>query len=302
MTIKTWLVDMGKLILAGGVFAIGTVLGGMVAALLQLPLPTPPQGADMSTVSLYMMLSTPLLALALAVVARGLRGSFVVRAPVLAFFLWIAYVVNTQLEATIVSTYAQGIRFALVVNAVAALLCGAAVAFLFPPESASETTGMGDRSFWAQRNVTAWAWRLAAAAVVFMPIYFVFGLMVVPFTSEYYRQNMFGLVMPTIEGLVPILFTRSVLFLLACLPIIVLWQKSERALFWRLGLALFLLVGGVIMLYATWLPLYVRVPHLLEILADEFVYAGALVLLLGRAQARQYRRSNVDPKRMMIGS
>jgi hypothetical protein len=74
------------------------------------------------------------------------------------------------------------------------------------------------------------------------------------------------------------------LFLLACLPIILTWQKSELALFWRLGLALFFLVGFVIMLYATWLPLYVRIPHTLEILADEFVYAGALVWLLGKRQ------------------
>lgn len=301
MTVKSLLTDVGKLILAGGVFAIGTLLGGMIASPLQLPVPKPPEGADMNTVSMYMMLTTPLLALGLAVVARGLRGSFVVRALVLALFIWIAYTVNTQLEATIVSTYAQGIWFALVVNSVAALLCGAVVAFLFPPEGASEGAAMTGNSFWASRNVTAWAWRLVAAAVVFMLIYFVFGLMVVPFTSEYYRQNMFGLVMPTIEQLLPILFTRSVLFLLACLPILVLWQKSNRALFWRLGLALFLLVGGVIMLYATWLPLYVRVPHTLEILADEFVYAGALVFLLRRAKASGYRVPKLDAKETMAG-
>jgi hypothetical protein len=36
------------------------------------------------------------------------------------------------------------------------------------------------------------------------------------------------------------------------------------------------------MLISTFLPLSVRFPHALEILADEFVYAGALVLLLAR--------------------
>ena len=135
-----------------------------------------------------------------------------------------------------------------------------------------------------------------------MPIYFVFGLMVLPFTGEYYRQSMFGLVMPTLDQLLPILFTRSVLFFLACLPVLMLWQNSNRSLFWRLGLALFLLVGFVIMLYATWLPLYVRFPHTLEILADEFVYAGVLVLLLAKRAPVGYqaRDTTVSQTRQVI--
>jgi hypothetical protein len=104
-----------------------------------------------------------------------------------------------------------------------------------------------------------------------MPIYFVFGLMVLPFTGEYSQQNMFGLVAPTIQQFLPILFIRSVLFFLVCLPIFVVWRGSARSLFWQLGLPPFMLVGFNIMLIAAWLPLYVRFPHTLEILADEFV-------------------------------
>jgi hypothetical protein len=281
MTFKTLLFDLGKLVVAGAAFAVGIMIGGMLATALQLPPPGAPEGADMSTVGTYSMLTTPLLALALAVLARGLAGGFLTRAAVLTFFMWIAYAVNTQLEATIVSTYAGGVPYAVVMYLVAAVFCGTAVAFLFPAEKSSPGTGAVVKAFWARRRPLDWAWRLALAAVVFMPIYFAFGLMVLPFTGEYYRENMFGLVAPTIEQLLPILFVRSVLFLLCTLPIIMLWQKSDRILFWRLGLALFLLVGFVIMLYATWLPLYVRIPHILEILADEFVYAGVLVLLLG---------------------
>jgi hypothetical protein len=104
--------------------------------------------------------------------------------------------------------------------------------------------------------------------------------MVLPLIGEYYRQNMFGLVAPTIQRLLPILFIRNVLFFLACLPIFVAWRGTARNLFWRLGLSLFMLVGFNIMLIATRLPIYVRFPHTLEILADEFVYAGALLLIL----------------------
>lgn len=280
MTRRTLLIDLGKLILAGAAFAVGMMLGGMFATWLQLQPPIPPQDADMSTVALYSMLTTPLIALGLAVLARGLSGSLIVRALVLSFFLWVTYAVNTQLEAAIVSTYAGSMPYAIVMYSVAALFCGTAVAFLFKPDRHDVTARQALSEYRAGTTTFGLIWRLGLAAVAFMPIYFVFGLMVLPFTGEYYQQELFGLVAPTIESLLPTLFIRSVLFLLACLPVIVLWQSPARALFWRLGLALFLMVGGVIMLYATWLPLYVRVPHLLEILADEFVYAGVLVLLL----------------------
>lgn len=91
--------------------------------------------------------------------------------------------------------------------------------------------------------------------------------------------------MPTIDQLLPILFVRSLLFFLASLSVLVLWQESDLSLFWRLGLALFILVGFVYMLMSTWLPLYVRIPHTLEVLADEFAYAGVLVLLFARRNA-----------------
>lgn len=291
MKFQTVPIDLAKVIVCGLAFFAGTMVGGMLAAFLKLPQPTPPQGADMNLIQSYMLLTTPLIAFALAVLARGLDGNFWVRALVLSFWMWIAYTVNTQLEASIVSTYAA-VWFAIVTGFFGALFCGSAIALFFPPENSSPTALKALKTYFARHDAFGWIWRLIVAAVVFMPIYFVFGLMVLPFTGTYYQQQMFGLVAPTIETLLPILFTRSVLFLVACLPIIALWQKSTRALFWRLGLALFFMVGFVIMLYATWLPLYVRVPHTLEIFADEFVYAGALVVLL-----RRYRIiANIAPR------
>jgi hypothetical protein len=239
-----------------------------------------------------MMLATPLIVLALALLARGLGGSFIARAGTLAFFTWIAYTVNTQLEASIVSEFSKAIPFALVTNAVPAVLCGACVAWLFPSDTRASTRQVFD-AYWSRRSAASWAWRLALGAVAFMPIYWVFGLIVLPFTEQYYRQNLFGLTMPTIEQLLPILFVRSLLFFAACLPILVLWQKSRWDLFWRLGVALYLLVGLIYMLTGTWLPLSVRVPHALEMLADEFVYAGVLVGLL----ASQHSAPHVYPLR-----
>ena len=63
---------------------------------------------------------------------------------------------------------------------------------------------------------------------------------------------------------------------------LIVWKLSTRRLFLTLGLALFILVGGVAKLSAHWLPTVLRITHGLEIFADEIVYTGASTLLLGR--------------------
>lgn len=281
MTLKNILVDIGKLFLCGIAFVVGTFIGGIVAVMLGLALAKIPTGMDRNVVW-YQMLTTPLIALALTVLSRGLGGKFATRAAILSLLAWIAYTVNTQLEASIFSTYATGFWFAIVSALFSCGFCGAAVAFLFPSENQGDDFVVGFKEFFVRHSAASWVWRLAVAAIAFAPIYFFFGLLVTPFTLDYYRQNMFGLELPTIEQILPILFLRSWLFLFACLPVIVLWQKSARSLFLRLGFALYILVGFVYMLISTFLPLSVRFPHALEILADEFVYAGVLVLLLAR--------------------
>ncbi len=289
MSIKRALINLGKLLLCSLAFSVGIIVGSMAASLLRLPTPATPAGMDTTVAMRDMLLESPILAFALALIARGLGGGFLARASSLSFLTWIAYTVNTQLEASIFTTLAGGFWFSIVTFGVPSLFCGAAVAFLFPPDPKGKSLVTAAREFFGRRTTGGWIWRLAVAAVAFMPIYWFFGMLVVPFTGEYYRQNMYGLTMPALDQILTILFIRSVLFLLACLPIVVLWQESERSLFLSLGFALFVLVGFLLML-AEWMPLSVRLPHTIEILADEFVYAGVLVALLSRGETAQERR------------
>ena len=97
---------------------------------------------------------------------------------------------------------------------------------------------------------------------------------------------MFGLRQPSQGEMILVLLIRSVLFLLACLPIFVMWKCSIRRLFAALGFALFVLVGFLYMLGAYYMPLAIRLPHTLEILADSFAYAGILVVLLVKGGKR----------------
>lgn len=279
MSFKNVILYLLKLLLGGMAFSIGIIAGGLLATLLQLQPPAAPAGMDMTNALMSMLLTSPLLALALALLARGLAGGFLTRAMTLSFLTWIAYTVNTQLEASIFSTFATGIAFTLVDFAVPSVFAGAAVAFLFPADIKGEGFQIA-KDFFLRRAPIDWGWRLILAALAFMPVYWFFGTLVVPFTGDYYRQSMYGLQMPAVEQILMVLFVRSVLFLAACLPVIVLWRKSNTALFAGLGFALFVLVGLLYMLSAEWMPVSVRLPHTLEIMADEFVYAGALVALL----------------------
>lgn len=279
MSIKSLLVNIGKLLLCGVIFAIGTVLGGMLVTMLGLQAPPMPEGMDQQSAMLFMLLESPLLALVLALLARHIAGGFWVRSLILFLLTWICNSVNNQIEAAAFAGMAEGFWFTVLTFLVPALFMSMAVAWLFPPVE-KVTFVDAVRSFFNRHSLGGWIWRFALGLVIFMPIYYFFGLLVIPITRAYYEQGMFGLELPSLETVLTVLFIRSVLFFIACLPVLIAWQGSRPSLFWRLGLALFYLVGFQSLLIATWMPWGLRLPHMIEIFFDEFVYAGALVLLL----------------------
>lgn len=282
MNIKSLFVNIGKLLLCGVIFAIGTVIGGMVVTMLSLKAPTMPEGMDQQSTMLFMLLESPLLALVLALLARHLAGGFWARSLMLFFITWICNSVNNQIEAAAFAGMAEGFWFTVLTFLVPALFTSMAVACLFPPVIKS-TFADAFKSFFSRHSFGGWIWRFALGLVIFMPIYYFFGLLVIPITRSYYEQGMFGLELPSLEKVLRVLFIRSGLFFIACLPVLIAWQGSKSSLFWRLGLALFYLVGFQSLLIATWMPWGLRLPHMIEIFFDEFVYAGALVLLLGKS-------------------
>ena len=287
MRIKQLLICLGKLLLGSLAFILGAVSGGMLAALLGLQQPPMPEGVDSSLAFLLLLLESPVMALALALVARGLGGRLLSRAVALSFFTWVAYTLNTAIETlAFTSTTMEGALFTIISFLLPSIFCGTVTAWLFPPSEEGMTFSSMARAFFGGRKTGAWVWRIAVAAVVFVPIYLVFGSLVAPLTAEYFQQGTYGLRQPSQNEILIVLLVRSALFLLACLPIVVMWQRSNRSLFLSLGFALFVLVGFLYMLGAYYMPLAVRVPHTLEILADSFTHAGLLVVLLAKGGTR----------------
>ena len=286
MKIAPWVHYFWKVPLCGLLFFIGLMPGAQLAAWLGLPTPDLPAGADQATIVQYTLLASLLLALGLAAVSRGLSGGFFSRWIVLFFFTWIAYGVNTYLEAAIFSTMSAASFYTVVIYLPASLFCTAAVVWLFP--SKMQATGFlaQARAFFADRTAGSWTWRLVVAFLAFPCAYLVFGMLISPIVLPYYQEGANQLNLPGWDQILPVLALRSLLFLLVCLPIIIVWKLSNRSLFLALGLALFILVGGIGMLEAYWLVPVLRVTHSLEIFADEILYAGVLTLLLGKPAAR----------------
>lgn len=294
MSLRTILFTVAKLILSALAFLIGTVLGGVVVGILKLPLPEMPAGVSADQTAAMLPLASLLLAVVLAIVSRGLRLRFLGRWLALGLLAWVAYALNTYLETFLVMPGVAQLSLP-VMNLVNCAVGSAVVAWLFPGGGAAVSLPAALRAFFEQRPAVEWTWRLLAAFAAFPAAYLVFGNLVLPFVGDYYTQQYAGLTAPTWGQLLPVLFLRSLLFLVVALPVLAAWRGSRGQLFWVLGLALFMLVGGIYMLQSFWLPPVMRVAHSLEILADSLVHAAALVFLLvpprSIAAERQHRLS-----------
>jgi len=276
---KTSLTFLWKLSLCAFSFYGGTILGGMAASMLGLPAPDMPAGADQMILGQVMLLISLILAGTLAILSPNLSGGFVWRWLTISLLVWIAYGVNNVLEGSIFTTMSAASLFTVVLYIIASLSCGAAAAWLFPAKNKADDFFISAKNFFARHTPVSWTWRFLAALFAFPLVYLSFGRLIAPLVMEFYEQGLFDLTLPAWSQILPILLLRSLLFLFACLPVLILLQASPRRMFWMLGLTLFLLVGGLSMLQAYWLPAELRLIHSLEILADELVYAGILVFL-----------------------
>ncbi len=282
-----------KIPLCGLMFFLGFIPGSQLAATIGLTAPDLPLGANQAILVQYTLLASVILAFGLSLLARGIAGSFFVRWMILFGLTWFAYGVNNYLEAAFFTTMSDVSLYTVVLYLPASLLCSAAVAWLFPSKVQKAGFISQLRSFFEGRAPGSWAGRLLAAFLAFPAVYLLFGRLISPIVLPYYVEGANQLTLPGWDLILPIAALRSLLFLVVCLPVLVAWKLSDRHLFLALGLTLFLLVGGLGMLYAYWLPPILRITHGLEIFADEMVYTGALLLLL-RKPAGQFKREFVS--------
>jgi hypothetical protein len=277
--ITSLLWTLGKLLIGTLVFMVATILGGMVAKGIGISLPTMPAGVDQNLLGLFIPVVGVVMAAVQGYFSSHSGVSFLPRWIILFLFSWVAYGLNNYLESKFFMP-GMATSYVLLTGFCSCLACSAVMAWLFKPAPPSEAFRSKARVFFLGRPAGSWAWRLLAGLAAFPAAYFLFGRLIAPIVLPYYQQQFAGLALPTQGTMLALSFMRSLFFLLTILPVLVVWKGGRTNLFLALGTALFIMVGGVNMMQAIWLPATLRVVHSLEILADSFVHAAVLVFLL----------------------
>jgi hypothetical protein len=292
MKIKSILMYLWKLPLCGIVFFIGLALGGGLLAQIGFTAPAMPEGADANIIMVWYFAGSTLLALALSFVARRLRANLLVRWVILFELMWVFVVVGMVIESFFfmdtgaVSSWINSL-YTMLSFLLPVLFLSALEAVLFRPAQSAKNCLKCMQSFFATRRLPAWLWRVAAALFAYPLAYFLFGLLVNPLISEYYMQGMYELTIPSWGELIPLQLVRSIIFLMASLPVVAWWRGSQRSLWVSLGVSIFVMTAFMAVITSYWFPWQMRLFHGLELLADAMVYAGALTVLFRPASAAQ---------------
>lgn len=268
-----------KAAVAGLLYVLGAILFGMFAAAIHYHVPEfNPPGTDARAAFRMFGFTSALMGIALLPLAVYTNSSRLIRALALFLLLFICLGVNSVIELTIFSTFfIHGGALAVVISMmVPSLFCAFGLSYFLPFLSASLAQHLDIHSY----SPLSWMVRLLLAILAFPVVYFIFGMMVAPLVVPFYRTGVSFLVIPPLSTILPVQVLRSSLFLLASAPFLFFWTRSRASLIVALGLAHCYLVGLFGLIQATWMPPTVRISHSLEITADSFVYAAALVFLL----------------------
>jgi hypothetical protein len=270
-TAMSWLWKIPSIAVAyfGGVM----IAGGVVTA-AKMQWPAVPSSASESENTVLALAGSILMAGSLALLARGIRGSQVVRWLILVAFSYVTFGLNNQIEAAIFTTFG-GTATMLLFFVLPCAFGAAAAVWLARPEQSNPPLA----TVITVKSASTWWWRVAVAWLAFPAIYIIFGMLVAPFVVPVYEGAEFGLKLPGWGTLLPVALGRSALYLAVTVPILLSWSRSRRSLILSLGIAFFAMMGLIGLLTTTFFPPILRIAHSIEIFGDGMVYAWLLVAL-----------------------
>ncbi len=262
-------------------YLVGTVVAGAAMVALGLPLPELPSSAGKTVPLAGLVLGSVLLVLSLGLLVDRLRGGRLARGLMLAAFGCVCLGPNAAIEASVFTKF-SGLTAMAIMPLLPCVLVGLVTAALFKQPGGAEAVVARAPGSARDAGWQGWLWRVPAAVVSFVLIYFLFGMPVGALVGEYYRQEQFGLILPSLDVVIRTQLIRGAVYLLACLPIAIVWSRSRREFVIVFGIAFFVFTGLFGMLQATWLPIPMRLIHTVELLADGMAYAGVLGFLFVR--------------------
>ena len=169
---------------------------------------------------------------------------------------------------------------------------------LFRPRETGLTLGTTLREVITKWSRTSMVWRFALAGLLYLPLFFVFGLLVYPFVQSYYQDSSLGMVVPRIDVILAVEIARGFLIVLTVYPLITIMGRSLSRWGQTLWVALAIVVPGawLPMIAASVLPMPMRLLHALENTASYGVYGILIVWLLGLGGNREVQPQEGDVK------
>ncbi len=271
-------------LVAGLGYTLATMIGGMVAQAVGLPIPAMASRMDPTQALLTTFLAGVIIGLTLGPLSTRLLIPAAQRAGLLFVVIFMLNSLISVIEALFFTTVpAAEYLYTLVTSAIGHAGLAVLLALLFRPASVEWGLLTALRGTFGQRQWTSWAWRFGLAGVLYVPTYFFFGMLIYPFVRPYYEDPNLGLslAVPGFEVILPLEVGRGLLFVLTVFPLIAVLRRSRRSLAFWLGMTIAVLGAVTPMLQASWFPLTMRVVHGLEITADSIVHALIIAWLLG---------------------
>jgi hypothetical protein len=279
--IKRVLIDLGKGAAAALASFLGVVVGGLVTGLLHLPSPTLPANVSMAVLMPLMLISLMSIAIVLGECFQRLNWSYWPRLLSIGICHYLLYYALNLLDG-LLFTPLPNMSTGFVADLFPAFLAAAVIAGLWRPKVDILPAAKILTTFFSAKRWPEWTWRFVVAWLVYPPIYYLIGRVVALFTIRYYTDPSMnlGLTLPDLNTLLLMQVLRGALFLIAVTPILFSWQGRRSRLWLWVGSVIFIQIANQVIVQAYWLPMGLRIPHVLELLADSFVQAGFYAWLL----------------------
>ena len=273
-------VDILKGLAAAIVIFPGLIVGGLFTGLLGLTSPETPAYINMTTIFPLMMISGIIIAITLGECYRRLHWSFWPRMLAIWLTNYLLYNLLNLLDGLLFTPFPH-MSTGIISYLFPALFSALVIAWLWKAEQVLPTREQIS-GFFSTRTGSSWAWRIAAAWLIYPAIYCLVGRVVALFTINYYQDpnSNLGLTLPPLGTLLLMQVLRGALFLLAVAPILVSWRGKSAHLWGWIGTVIFVLIANQVIIQAYWMPFDLRAPHALELLVDSFVQAAVYVWLL----------------------
>jgi hypothetical protein len=272
-------IKLGKILLLAFSFAAGLIISRVLFYTLGFAAPRLPGQASESVAVYYLFIGSLILITGLYPLFIRLSGTKSIRVIITFLFIFLGFAVSVTIESSIYSDV-PGYSAMMLILFLPSLLAAMVFTVLHKTDDHSVSFAKRLRTFLGHRTIAQWTSKIITVILAFPVVYFLFGIIVSPFVTEYYETEISGLALP-LPGLIFLVqLLRSLIFLLITIPIVLYWNSSKRSLIFSLALAHFVMVFAYDIVLAIEMPVELVIIHGIEILGDSLVYSWIFVRLI----------------------